>query len=199
LRARRRRRRLQPPRAACRPPPRPRCRECCNRPGQTKRKRFGPGKLRRNSGGQRWGQRPVGVAVESPTAAADASGASGEANGLARPLRLRARTELRCDERREGGDQQARVPGKQRRHADAEGSAHAGRALTHLMTHAVEVWCRTARPPSTQRCRTRWAARVQHVHTCTRVEKGLGQRGWIQICAGHAQEALKGAAGHDGW
>ena len=71
-------------------------------------------------------------------------------------------------------------PGKQRRHADAEGSAHAGRALTHLMARAVEAWCRTVRPSSTRRCRTRWAATVLHVHTCTRVEKGVGQRGWDQ-------------------
>lgn len=49
------------------------------------------------------------AAAASLLAAADASGASGELTGLGRPLRLRARTERRHDQRSEGVDSRPRM------------------------------------------------------------------------------------------
>ena len=49
------------------------------------------------------------AAAASLLAAADASGASGVLTGLRRPLRLRARTERRHDQRREDVDAWARM------------------------------------------------------------------------------------------
>ena len=105
-------------------------------------------------------------------------------DGLIESGRKRLKREVRA----------AKASGRKQERAALKEAQHSKRTAK-----ALRNACCATRPPSAPRCRARWAASVLHVHTCKRIEKGLGQRGWIKMCAGHAQEALKGGAGRDGW
>ena len=119
-------------------------------------------------------------AAASLLAAADASGASGELAWLARPLRLRAHTERRRNQQSEGVDAWARMVAGARCSVQEQRCARKARAS----------WLAC--------CAGRWAAVTDdsaamstevsdsmdseglHIHTCTRVERVVGERGWDQ-------------------
>ena len=121
-----------------------------------------------------WGARQTNLEVAaSLRAAADASGASGVLTGLWRSLRLRARTERRHDQRREGVDAWARMVAGARCSVQEQRCARKARAS--WLAFCAGRWAAVTDDSAAMSTEVSDSMDSEglHIHTCTKGREGV--------------------------